>query len=400
MKRMQIGVILVLLLVAIFACDNNKTKITSMKDLKVNEMFTFQTVKPVKLILNSVTEQGDPLPGADFTIMRSDSKKVLKARTNSSGSFEFTITVPSYERKITLVSGEDSVELNLPSDGELIHTFTGTTTKAKATYSYFTPAEGIFGSLCFEDFWPSNGDYDLNDLVLDFNVEEVYDEDTWELTNLIFKYKVRAIGARKTIGFGITLPDYIYASDDPISTNNMASWDAAHNTLVFFNNARDAVSDDPANFFNTDYALPHNSDSEIVHEINLPAAEDWGKSSRMVWIPWYSAPFNPFIYIDNDISHQIHLKHYPIIPGYMNMALFNQVDDNSDVTYPDYPQSFQNLNFQPWAFYIAESIQYPREQTSILRVFPDFADWALSDGWDYQDWYQNPNLNYIYDPNH
>jgi len=400
MRRMQVGFLLIVILFALLACDSDtEERITSMKDLKVKEMFGFHTVKPVALNLSSIDEDGEAMAGATFTIMRSGSRKVLSAITDDSGKFEYSITVPSYENVITLISGEHSSQIPIPSNGEVEYSFMGSSSKVRS-FSYFTPAENAFASLCFEDLWPSNGDYDVNDLVLDLNVEQVYNSATWELTNIIFKYKVRAIGARKTIGFAITLPEYIVADGLPSSSNTEASWDATNNTIVFFNNARNIVSDDPQQFFNADHSIPHNYDSDLIHEINLPVYEDWWKSSKMVWIPWYDAPFNPFIFVDNNPGHQIHLKHYPVIPGFMDMGLFNQEDDNSEVSYPDYPQSFQNFNFQPWAFYIAESISYPQENRSIIKAFPDFAAWALSEGWDHADWYLNPDAAFIYDPNH
>jgi LruC domain-containing protein len=400
MRKIMVVMIVLFTLIAFSACEKDEVKITSMKDLKVSEDFTFSTVRAVKLMLTSVDADQAVVPNAPFSISREPDKLILNGKTNSEGSFEFTITVPSYERELTLNYGTESTILTIPQDGEISHLFIAQSGKSKDTLSFFTPAEGEYGSLCFEDLWPSNGDYDINDLVLDFNVEEQYDGDTWELTNLIFKYKLRATGARRLIGFATTLPDYIVATGVPVSSNGLASWVDEHNTLVFFDNARDVVNDDPAEFYNTDHGQPHIADAEIVHEITLPVTEDWGKGSKMVFVPWYSAPFNPFIFINHNQSYQIHLKHYPVIPSYMNMDLFNTEDDYSDVSYPDYPESFQNDNYQPWAFYIAESVSYPHEYGSILRAFPDFAAWALSDGFSHQDWYLNPDPSYIYDPNH
>lgn len=393
---MLIGILTILL--SFNGCEKDEVKISSLEDLKVAEDFAFSTVKPVKLMLHSVDADQQVVPNADFRIMRDSDRLLLDAKTTTDGSCEFLLSVPSYTRKLKLISGESITELSIPESGEISHTFLATSSKAKDYLSWYTPAEGIYGSLCFEDLWPSSGDYDINDLVLDFNVEAQYDEYSWELTNLIFKYKVRAIGARRIIGFGTTLPDYIVADAQPVSSNAMASWVAEHNSLIFFDNARDLVSDDPLEFFNTDRTQPYNPDAEVVHEIVLPVTEDWGKSPKMVYTPWYDAPFNPFIFINHNQSYQIHLKHYPVSVSYMDMDLFNTEDDFSDVTYPDFPQSFQNENYLPWAFYIAESVSYPYEYSSIIKAFPDFAAWALSEGYNYQDWYLHPDPRYIYDP--
>ncbi len=407
MKKAVYFAIIAILMLALAACDKRETEITSMKDLKVSEDFTFQTVRAVRLVLNSVDAASNPVPNASFRIYRNGDKTILNAKTKKDGSFVFTLTVPSYERNLYLESDGQSITLPIPATSSanevavINRDFIGNTSKVVAVYSYFTPAENEFASICYEDMWPQNGDYDINDLVIDINVEEKYDEDTWELTNIIFKYKVRAVGATRIIGFATTLPSYIIGNGIPVSSNNLATFNADYNTVVFFNNARDVVPYS-TNFFNTEHSDPYDNRAEIVHTIDMPVSENWGKrdNSKVVWIPWYSAPYNPFIYINNDDSYQIHLKHYPVIPGYADMAKFNTFDDNSDVTYPQWPQSYQNANYCPWAFYIAESVPYPQEKRSILNVFPQFAQWALSDGWSYQDWYLNYNENVIYNPTH
>ena len=35
-------------------------------------------------------------------------------------------------------------------------------------FDNYSPAEGQFGTLAFEDLWPAKGDYDFNDIVIDY----------------------------------------------------------------------------------------------------------------------------------------------------------------------------------------------------------------------------------------
>jgi hypothetical protein len=35
------------------------------------------------------------------------------------------------------------------------------------------PSNDAFGTLAFEDLWPAKGDYDFNDLVVDYNINQV-----------------------------------------------------------------------------------------------------------------------------------------------------------------------------------------------------------------------------------
>lgn len=404
MKNVLFVLFLVALLLVSVGCEKKKEAITDMDDLKVAEDFTFRTVKEVQVVLNSVNSAKTAVPNAPFMLKRGNgaAKLVIDAATNGSGVFDHVFSIPSYENKLYLIVDGQSYTLNIPSDGIINYTFTGSSSKSRDTWSCYTPAQDQFATLAWEDMWPTNGDYDINDLVIDINTEEIYDAETWSLSTIKFKFKIRAIGARRNIGFGITLPEYISASGSPISTTTNPQWRSEYNSLVFFNNARDLVNDDPTKFFNSDHTIPHNSDSELVFEIELPATETWEKqdSGKMIRLPWYSAPFNPYIFINNQESYQIHLKQYPVNPNYANMSLFNTEDDNSDVSDPEWAESYQNYNYCPWGFYIAESTVYPLEKIDILEVFPTFADWALSGGWEYEDWYQNYNSAFIYNPAH
>ncbi|MCT4645944.1 MAG: LruC domain-containing protein, partial [Carboxylicivirga sp.] len=56
------------------------------------------------------------------------------------------------------------------------------------------PAENTYGTLIFEDLWPYKGDYDFNDLVIDYNFTQLTNSDN-EITGIDTRLVVRAIGA-------------------------------------------------------------------------------------------------------------------------------------------------------------------------------------------------------------
>ncbi|MEO1384463.1 MAG: LruC domain-containing protein, partial [Bacteroidota bacterium] len=67
-------------------------------------------------------------------------------------------------------------------------------TNAFVSNVYRLPAANVFGTLAFEDFWPSKGDYDFNDLVLDYNYELKVNANN-KVTEIDATFIVRAIGA-------------------------------------------------------------------------------------------------------------------------------------------------------------------------------------------------------------
>ena len=72
----------------------------------------------------------------------------------------------------------------------------------KRAYSNYYPAKDQYNSLLVEDLWPSLGDFDFNDLVLDCQYKQVLNAQL-NIVELFIKLKVRAIGASYNNGFGI-----------------------------------------------------------------------------------------------------------------------------------------------------------------------------------------------------
>ncbi|MGL5317223.1 MAG: LruC domain-containing protein, partial [Bacteroidales bacterium] len=68
-------------------------------------------------------------------------------------------------------------------------------------YSVHYPAHGAWGSLAFEDLWPSQGDYDMNDLVCDYNIVHYLNPQN-KVVRADGVIQVRASGANSQNGFG------------------------------------------------------------------------------------------------------------------------------------------------------------------------------------------------------
>src|SRR5690606_10531952 len=69
------------------------------------------------------------------------------------------------------------------------------------SFNNFFPAKG-FATLMFEDLWPGIGDYDFNDLVVDYRINRITDSKN-EVVEAVIELNTRAIGAGFKNGFGI-----------------------------------------------------------------------------------------------------------------------------------------------------------------------------------------------------
>jgi len=103
------------------------------------------------------------------------------------------------------------------TDGDDIHDedddYPGDPTRAFDTYHQ---SSTLFGTIANEDNWPSKGDYDFNDLVMDYNFNQILNADNLlvEIEGII---KLMAIGAGFHNGFSIQFP---FAANKVQSLNN------------------------------------------------------------------------------------------------------------------------------------------------------------------------------------
>ena len=64
------------------------------------------------------------------------------------------------------------------------------------------------GTLAFEDSWPLHGDYDFNDLVVEYHYTRVLNAAN-ELVDIVAQYRVLANGSDAAIGFGLAIPGLV-----------------------------------------------------------------------------------------------------------------------------------------------------------------------------------------------
>ena len=72
-------------------------------------------------------------------------------------------------------------------------------------FNNFYPAQGSTGSLAFEDLWPSTGDYDFNDLIVDYNFNLIANANN-QITKMNAEFIIKHIGGALNNGFAFVLP--------------------------------------------------------------------------------------------------------------------------------------------------------------------------------------------------
>jgi len=272
---------------------------------------------------------------------------------------------------------------------------------SERAFDVYYPNNEDIGTLAFEDLWPGKGDYDFNDLVLDYQFKQVLNGSN-ELVEFFMDYSVRAIGAELENGFGIALPGttpsaIANVSGQVFSENyinvaaNGTEIGQSEAVIVLFDNAFSMIGSPSGGFgINTSPEAPYVEPewNQLVVEFADPV------SIQLVGF----APFNPFLIVDKDRGREVHL------PGNLPTDLHSpewlgQWFDDSNPATGKYYQSANNL---PWAIDLPVQFEYPVEKVEITEAYLKFGEWAESGGLLFEDWYENEagyrDNNLIYSP--
>lgn len=263
----------------------------------------------------------------------------------------------------------------------------------KSFHNYYPSASG-FGSLAFEDLWPSKGDYDLNDLVVSYRFDQITNNLN-KVVEIKATLSTEAMGANYHNGFGIMLPipwnkvanvtgTSILHGAITLNANKTESGQA-NAVIIVYDDAYDRLPpSDPGCGIgtNTTIGCPYVNPDLITLDITLTEAIPVSTIG--------TPPYNPFIYVNQIRSREVHLQDKPPTDK-ANIAEFGTFDDNSNPATGRYYKTSNNL---PWAFNLAEKFSYPSEKSPVNTAYLHFIEWAQSSGVLFPDWYKNTASGY------
>ena len=198
---------------------------------------------------------------------------------------------------------------------------------ASRAYNNMFPSSGS-GSLAFEDLWPNQGDYDFNDLVVNY-----------------------------------TFNTFTNAQNKPTII-------VTDNDFKAFNSPGGMINTIPGN----PYINPDTIRITIMVSPNTYTLTDLDIGS-----------FNPFIILNEERGKEVHL------PDNTPTALANPayLGTGDDSSIPSQGRYYKTSNNLPWAISIYENFDYAKESADILSAYLNLAQWATSNGFSYPDWYFN-----------
>lgn len=254
---------------------------------------------------------------------------------------------------------------------------------ARIAFNNYYPNKETNGTLAFEDLWPSTGDYDFNDLVIEYNFNSITNANN-EVVKMEANFEVKFVGGSHRNGFAfemenilseqvssVTGTSLLLSSTQYITTTSTGVEAGQTNaTIIVFDNAW-------YHFAQGDQYDPRNisADSKINIVVTfkdpIPLAQ------------FGSAPFNPFIMVNKTRGREVHLPNYS--PSDLaDPSYFGTYDDATALLNANKYKTVSNL---PWAINIPTSFEIPVEKEAINKAYLKFIPWVESNGTEYNDWY-------------
>jgi len=252
-------------------------------------------------------------------------------------------------------------------------------------FTNYYPAKGQFGSLAFEDLWPAKGDYDMNDLVIDYNFTIISNAQN-KIVDILPVFYVRAVGAYLQNGFGFQFDNLLPGAVGSVSgyslrnsyislASNGVENSQGNAVIIVYDNAANVTHATGGNFFNTQKNVPYALSDSIKMTIHFAIPQD----ASVVG----TAPYNPFLIKNMQREVEIHLPDR-IPTSLANQGLFGTGNDNSNPSAGRYYKTSTNL---PWAINLVQRFDYTWENVQVITGYLKFGNWAESGGSAYPDWY-------------
>ena len=240
------------------------------------------------------------------------------------------------------------------------------------------------GVLSFEDFWPSKGDYDMNDVVLTYHTVFTTDKDN-KITGIKDIFTPIHSGGVLKSAFGYQL-DMDKNNISNVKIDNASSTAIQNSgmevnqelpTFMLFDDIQQAVKNGPIT------VVLELKGNKTIHEI----------SRKKLYNPFICVNTKGFNATSKEARREIHLTNYPPTP-FANLSFFGRNNDKSSLDKggnPIGPNYYVAEDNYPFAIDLPiTDYQIPDESVKIDKFYPEFSKWAKSKGVENPNWYRFP----------
>ncbi|MBR9727567.1 LruC domain-containing protein [Shewanella intestini] len=332
--------------------------------------------------------------------------RVIQSQKMSDGQTTLSIDVPNWAKagstwsRFRLSSTKDILPTGGVSDGE-VEDYPLTVTETGVTMTYY-PSSSTYTTLAYEDLFPNQGDFDMNDVVMQLRIVQFVKNNL--VRRVGFEAQLVAMGAWYHNGFAIQLPAIARSNVQ----ESAIEWSAQGITQ----------SSSPLEAGQTNAVLVFSEDlwGHVTKGNNCEyfrTEDGCGTNYRATWqmtVPFVDAvevdqmpafPYDPFIFATPNTDHgltaknitdgqnpgrklEIHLKN-KAPTDLFDSRFLGMHDDNSSAQDGQY---FQDANGMSWAIEVPDGWQHPVETERLDDAYVEFIDFAADPtGNTSPDWY-------------
>ena len=257
----------------------------------------------------------------------------------------------------------------------------------QATFSNFFPGASTFATYAFEDSWPHKGDYDFNDLILNYNYEWIKNTDNL-ITQARLSFVVQTVGSANQLGFGLSFEDLEDVDINSIvGTQTTGISTRANGTENGTDKPTFILFDDVHNLFGlSPNVLINSGDSNAVEKAGYPFEIVVNFSHPIEEV----GTLNPFIFTGGIRSRETHLKGFQPT-SQANYSFLGTEDDASQGGH-----TYQTSSGLPFGLNFPETLSPSMEGHVIIDPYPKFTIWVTSNGRSEVDWYKRTQSKLLF----
>jgi len=258
---------------------------------------------------------------------------------------------------------------------------------AERAYDAYFPSATQYSSFLAEDLWPTKGDYDFNDVVVDYRIHYVQNSSN-KVKDLILETVVKANGGYQQNSMMMHLPV------NPNLVEKVTGYQKFDSYLQLAANGTELGQSETV-FIITDNlskTLPPPTGARVtnvldvdqkVNPVNLTIKLTFVSPITKTLLG--TAPYDPFVIPNLDRTREIHLAGKTLTAKASASLLGTQDDASGKAGRPNFTTS----TGLPWAIIISSSVPYAKEGVDFTLGYLKFSDWASSKGALSTDWFQN-----------
>lgn len=240
----------------------------------------------------------------------------------------------------------------------------------------------VEGTLAFEDLWPSQGDYDMNDVVVRYSTTFTVNKDNGLIAiEDVFTPQHSGGKVKSAFGYELDMPASRIKSVKVANGSSSADVVGGLETkqdkavIMLFDDIETAVARGP-----------------VTVTIELDGSVGMNTVTR-------KSLYNPFICVSDrgfapgEVRKEVHLTNYPPT-SLADRYPFGKFDDKSSVDKdgkPVGPYYYSTSELYPFAIDLPTTkYQIPDERVEMGTYYPQFGAWVASKGEKNKDWYLYP----------